>query len=95
VDDLKESFQVEKRQLEEHIGMLEKERFVRRWADSPLAVHLTIYLTVHLCLRKIKEEEGGYTATTTGTDIVPKPRSKRESRLTNPLKQDEFMLTLT
>lgn len=25
--DLKESFQVEKRQLEEHIGMLEKEHF--------------------------------------------------------------------
>jgi len=42
-----------------------------------------------------KEGEGGYTATTTGTDTVPKPRSKRESRPTEPLKQDELMLTLT
>lgn len=55
--DLKESFQVEKRQLEEHIGMPERNTFVLRWADSPLAVHLTIHLTVHLlCLRKIKEK---------------------------------------
>ena len=82
--DLKESFQVEKRQLEEHIGMPEKEHFcseVGRFStgSTPDNTPDSALVSEKDKGEAHKEGESNHTVTTTGTYTVTRPRSKGES----------------